>query len=270
RVRTYDIARVANAYAQALPNLFSLECWGGATFDVSMRFLTEDPWERLAMVREGAPNILLQMLLRGANGVGYKSYPDNVVKYFVREAARGGMDLFRVFDSLNWVENMRVSMDAVLEENKLCEAAICYTGDILNPERAKYDLKYYVDLAKQVEKAGAHIIALKDMAGLLKPAAARVLFKALREETDLPIHFHTHDTSGISAATVLAAVDAGVDAVDAAMDAFSGNTSQPCLGSIVEALHGSERDPGLDTETIRRISFYWEAVRNQYAAFESD
>ncbi|MEN5298900.1 pyruvate carboxylase [Brucella sp. TWI559] len=270
RVRTYDIARVANAYAQALPNLFSLECWGGATFDVSMRFLTEEPWERLAMVREGAPNILLQMLLRGANGVGYKSYPDNVVKYFVREAARGGMDLFRVFDSLNWVENMRVSMDAVLEENKLCEAAICYTGDILNPERAKYDLKYYVDLAKQVEKAGAHIIALKDMAGLLKPAAARVLFKALREETDLPIHFHTHDTSGISAATVLAAVDAGVDAVDAAMDAFSGNTSQPCLGSIVEALHGSERDPGLDTETIRRISFYWEAVRNQYAAFESD
>ena len=270
RVRTYDIARVANAYAQALPNLFSLECWGGATFDVSMRFLTEDPWERLAMVREGAPNILLQMLLRGANGVGYKSYPDNVVKYFVREAARGGMDLFRVFDSLNWVENMRVSMDAVLEENKLCEAAICYTGDILNPERAKYDLKYYVDLAKQVEKAGAHIIAVKDMAGLLKPAAARVLFKTLREETDLPIHFHTHDTSGISAATVLAAVDAGVDAVDAAMDAFSGNTSQPCLGSIVEALHGSERDPGLDTETIRRISFYWEAVRNQYAAFESD
>lgn len=270
RVRTYDIARVANAYAQALPNLFSLECWGGATFDVSMRFLTEDPWERLAMVREGAPNILLQMLLRGANGVGYKSYPDNVVKYFVREAARGGMDIFRVFDSLNWVENMRVSMDAVLEENKLCEAAICYTGDILNPERAKYDLKYYVDLAKQVEKAGAHIIAVKDMAGLLKPAAARVLFKTLREETDLPIHFHTHDTSGISAATVLAAVDAGVDAVDAAMDAFSGNTSQPCLGSIVEALHGSDRDPGLDTETIRRISFYWEAVRNQYAAFESD
>ena len=270
RVRTYDIARVANAYAQALPNLLSLECWGGATFDVSMRFLTEDPWERLAMVREGAPNILLQMLLRGANGVGYKSYPDNVVKYFVREAARGGMDIFRVFDSLNWVENMRVSMDAVLEEDKLCEAAICYTGDILNPDRAKYDLKYYVDLAKQVEAAGAHIIAVKDMAGLLKPAAARTLFKALREETDLPIHFHTHDTSGISAATVLAAVDAGVDAVDAAMDAFSGNTSQPCLGSIVEALHGSDRDPGLDTESIRRISFYWEAVRNQYAAFESD
>ncbi|APO76780.1 pyruvate carboxylase [Rhizobium etli 8C-3] len=270
RMRTYDIARVAGTYAHALPNLLSLECWGGATFDVSMRFLTEDPWERLALIREGAPNLLLQMLLRGANGVGYKNYPDNVVKYFVRQAAKGGIDLFRVFDCLNWVENMRVSMDAVAEENKLCEAAICYTGDILNSARPKYDLKYYTDLAAQLEKAGAHIIALKDMAGLLKPAAAKVLFKALRDATSLPIHFHTHDTSGIAAATVLAAVDAGVDAVDAAMDALSGNTSQPCLGSIVEALSGSERDPGLDPEWIRRISFYWEAVRNQYAAFESD
>lgn len=270
RLRTYDIARIADTYARALPNLFSLECWGGATFDVSMRFLTEDPWERLAMVRENAPNILLQMLLRGANGVGYKSYPDNVVKYFVREAARGGVDLFRVFDSLNWVENMRVSMDAIREEGKLCEAAICYTGDILNSARPQYDLKYYVDLAREVEKAGANIIAIKDMAGLLKPAAAKQLFKALREATDLPLHFHTHDTSGIAAATVLAAVDAGVDAVDAAMDALSGNTSQPCLGSIVEALHGDERDTGLDPEAIRKISFYWEGVRNQYAAFESD
>ncbi|WP_420961402.1 pyruvate carboxylase [Brucella sp. IR073] len=270
RMRTYDIARIAGTYARALPDLFSLECWGGATFDVAMRFLTEDPWERLALIREGAPNILLQMLLRGANGVGYKSYPDNVVKYFVREAARGGIDLFRVFDSLNWVENMRVSMDAILEEDKLCEAAICYTGDILNAARPKYDLKYYVGLAQEVEKAGAHIIAIKDMAGLLKPAAAKTLFKALREATDLPIHFHTHDTSGISAATVLAAVEAGVDAVDAAMDALSGNTSQPCLGSIVEALRDTDRDPGLDPEWIRKISFYWEAVRNQYAAFESD
>ncbi|MBX5132405.1 pyruvate carboxylase [Rhizobium lentis] len=270
RVRTYDIARIAGTYARALPNLFSLECWGGATFDVSMRFLTEDPWERLAKVREDAPNLLLQMLLRGANGVGYKNYPDNVVKYFVRQAAKGGIDVFRVFDCLNWVDNMRVSMDAVAEENKICEAAICYTGDILNSARPKYDLKYYTALAVELERAGAHMIALKDMAGLLKPAAATVLFKALREATDLPIHFHTHDTSGISAATVLAAVDAGVDVVDAAMDAFSGNTSQPCLGSIVEALRGSERDPGLDPEWIRRISFYWEAVRNQYAAFESD
>lgn len=270
RMRTFDIARVAGTYARALPQLFSLECWGGATFDVAMRFLTEDPWERLAEIREQVPNILLQMLLRGANGVGYKSYPDNVVKYFVQQAARGGIDVFRVFDSLNWVENMRVTMDAVVEENKLCEAAICYTGDILNSARPKYDLKYYVDLAQEVEKAGAHIIALKDMAGLLKPNAAKVMFKALREATDLPLHFHTHDTSGVSAATVLAAVDAGVDVVDAAMDALSGNTSQPCLGSIVEALKGTERDPGLDPEWIRRISFYWEAVRTQYAAFESD
>ncbi|MFD1746273.1 pyruvate carboxylase [Rhizobium helianthi] len=270
RMRTFDIARIAPVYAKALPNLFSLECWGGATFDVSMRFLTEDPWERLALIREGAPNFLLQMLLRGANGVGYTNYPDNVVKYFVRQAAKGGIDLFRVFDCLNWVENMRVSMDAIQEENKLCEATICYTGDLLNSARPKYDLKYYVALAEELEKAGAHIIALKDMAGLLKPAAARVLFKALREATSLPIHFHTHDTSGIAAATVLAAIDSGVDAVDAAMDAFSGNTSQPCLGSIVEALSGTERDSGLDPEWIRRISFYWEAVRHQYAAFESD
>nr|WP_316656900.1 pyruvate carboxylase [uncultured Gellertiella sp.] len=270
RMRTYDIAAVAGTYARALPDLLSLECWGGATFDVSMRFLTEDPWDRLSRVREAAPNLLLQMLLRGANGVGYKNYPDNVVKYFVRQAAKGGIDLFRVFDCLNWVDNMRVSMDAVAEENRLCEAAICYTGDILNSARPKYDLKYYTALAAELEKAGAHIIAVKDMAGLLKPAAAKVLFKALREATSLPIHFHTHDTSGISAATVLAAVEAGVDAVDAAMDALSGNTSQPCLGSIVEALRGSERDPGLDPDWIRRISFYWEAVRNQYAAFESD
>ncbi len=235
-----------------------------------MRFLTEDPWERLSLIREAAPNLLLQMLLRGANGVGYTNYPDNVVRHFVTQAAAGGVDLFRVFDCLNWVDNMRVAMDAVRAENKLCEAAICYTGDILDPARAKYDLKYYVALAKELEQAGAHIIAVKDMAGLLKPAAARVLFKALREATDLPIHFHTHDTSGLSAATVLAAVDSGVDAIDAAMDALSGNTSQPCLGSLVEALRGTDRDPGLEPEWIRRISFYWEAVRNQYAAFESD
>jgi pyruvate carboxylase len=270
RMRTHDIANIAGTYARALPQLLSLECWGGATFDVAMRFLTEDPWERLTLVREAAPNLLLQMLLRGANGVGYTNYPDNVVQHFVKQAASGGIDLFRVFDCLNWVENMRVAMDAVGAEGKLIEAAICYTGDILDPARAKYDLKYYVGLAGELQAAGAHIIAVKDMAGLLKPAAARVLFKALREATDLPIHFHTHDTSGLSAATVLAAVDSGVDAVDAAMDSLSGNTSQPCLGSIVEALKGTDRDPGLDPLWIRRISFYWEAVRNQYAAFESD
>ncbi|MER9883183.1 pyruvate carboxylase [Mesorhizobium sp. M0118] len=270
RVRTYDIAGIAGTYARALPQLLSLECWGGATFDVAMRFLTEDAWERLSLVREAAPNLLLQMLLRGANGVGYTNYPDNVVQHFVKQAAAGGIDLFRVFDCLNWVDNMRVAMDAVGAEGKLIEAAMCYTGDILDPARAKYDLKYYVGLAGELQAAGAHIIAVKDMAGLLKPSAARVLFKALREATDLPIHFHTHDTSGLSAATVLAAVESGVDAIDAAMDSFSGNTSQPCLGSIVEALKGTERDPGLDPQWIRHVSFYWEAVRNQYAAFESD
>ncbi|MFD1697687.1 pyruvate carboxylase [Roseibium aestuarii] len=270
RMRSHDIVRVADAYAAGLPQLFSLECWGGATFDVAMRFLTESPWERLAQIRAKAPNILLQMLLRGSNGVGYTNYPDNVVKFFVKQAAEGGVDLFRVFDCLNWVENMRVSMDAVIEADKLCEGVLCYTGDLLDSARPKYDLKYYVGLVKELEAAGAHIIGIKDMAGLLKPAAARQLVSALRQETDLPLHLHTHDTSGISAATVLAAVEAGVDAVDAAMDALSGLTSQPCLGSIVEALRGTDRDPGLDPETIRRISFYWEAVRNQYAAFESD
>ncbi len=270
RMRTYDIAAVAGAYAKTLPQMLSLECWGGATFDVAMRFLTEDPWERLAMVRDSAPNILLQALVRGSNGVGYTGYPDNVVVHFIKQAAAGGVDLFRIFDSLNWIENMRVSMDAVLETGKLCEAAICYTGDLFDQSRAHYNLDYYLKHARALDKAGAHIIAIKDMAGLMKPAAARVLFPALRRETDLPIHFHTHDTSGISAATVLAAVESGVDAVDAAMDALSGGTSQPCLGSIVEALRGGERDPGLDREAIHNISLYWEAVRGQYAAFESD
>jgi pyruvate carboxylase len=270
RFRTYDIASVAQAYAAGLPQLFSLECWGGATFDVAMRFLSEDPWDRLALIREKAPNILTQMLLRGANAVGYTNYPDNVVTHFVHQAAEAGVDLFRVFDCLNWVENMRVAIDAVGAEGKLAEGAVCYTGDILDPNRAKYDLNYYVGIAREIEKTGCHILGLKDMAGLLKPAAARVLIRALKEQIGLPIHFHTHDTSGISAATVLAAIDAGVDAVDAAMDAMSGNTSQPCLGSIVDALKGGERDSGLDSEVIRQLSFYWEAVRTQYAAFESD
>jgi pyruvate carboxylase len=270
RMRSHDIVAVAGAYASALPQLLSLECWGGATFDVAMRFLAEDPWERLAEIRERVPNLLLQMLLRGSNAVGYANYPDNVVKFFVRQAAAGGIDLFRVFDCLNWVENMRVSIDAVAAEGKLCEGAICYTGDILDPRRAKYDLKYYVSLARELERAGVHIIGIKDMAGLLKPAAAKKLIGTLRQETHLPIHFHTHDTSGISAASVLAAVEAGVDAVDAAMDSMSGLTSQPNLGSIVEALRGSERDTLLDPDVIRQISFYFEAVRAKYAAFESD
>ncbi|MFC0217692.1 pyruvate carboxylase [Pseudochelatococcus lubricantis] len=270
RMRTFDIVSVADAYTKGLPELLSLECWGGATFDVAMRFLSEDPWERLALLRERAPNILLQMLLRGANGVGYTNYPDNVVRYFVRQAAEAGMDLFRVFDCLNWVENMRVAIDAVGEAGKLVEGAICYTGDLDDPARPKYALKYYVDLAKELEAAGCHILGIKDMAGLLKPSAAKKLVKALKEEIGLPIHLHTHDTSGISAASVLAAVNAGVDAVDAAMDAMSGLTSQPCLGSLAEALHNDERATGLDSDAIRRISFYWEAVRAQYTAFESD
>ncbi|OYU48233.1 MAG: pyruvate carboxylase [Rhizobiales bacterium PAR1] len=270
RMRTHDIAAIAPAYARALPQLFSLECWGGATFDVSMRFLQEDPWERLRLIRERVPNILTQMLLRGANGVGYTNYPDNVVRDFVDCAAKAGMDVFRIFDCLNWIENMRVAIDAVLRSGKLAEGAICYTGDILDPSRAKYPIQYYVNLAKELEKAGCHILGLKDMAGLLKPSAARILVKALKEEVGLPIHFHTHDTSGIAAASVLAAVEAGVDAVDCAMDAMSGTTSQPCLGSIVEALAFTTRGTGLDPEAIRQISFYWEAVRTQYAAFESD
>jgi len=270
RMRTYDIAHVAESYSRALPNLLSLECWGGATFDVSMRFLTEDPWERLAMIREKAPNILLQCLIRGANGVGYTNYPDNVVKFFVKQAAAGGVDLFRIFDCFNWVDNMRVSMDAVIAEDKLCEAAICYTGDMLDPKQTQYTLDYYLKLAEQLDAAGAHIIAIKDMGGLMKPNTARALFPALRQATQLPIHYHTHDTSGISAATVLAAVESGVDAVDAAMDAFSGTTSQPSIGSLVAALKGDDRDPGLDLDAIQRISLYWEAVREQYAAFESD
>lgn len=270
RMRTNDIINVGESYAKGLPELLSLECWGGATFDVSMRFLTEDPWERLEMIRERVPNILLQMLIRGANGVGYTNYPDNVVTHFIKQAASSGVDLFRVFDCFNWVDNMRVSMDAILAEDKLCEASICYTGDMLDPARSKYNLKYYIDLAKELEKAGAHILCIKDMGGLMKPAAATVLFKALREEIGLPTHFHTHDTSGISAATTLAAVEGGVDAIDGAMDALSGLTSQPCLGSLVAAMRGTPRDSGLSRETIEQISFYWEAVRNQYAAFESD
>jgi pyruvate carboxylase len=270
RMRTYDLAKIAPAYAERLPGLLSLECWGGATFDVAMRFLKEDPWERLAAIKAGAPNILLQMLLRSANAVGYKNYPDNVVQAFVKQAADSGVDLFRVFDSLNWVENMRVALDAVLETGKLCEAAICYSGDLLNPAPNKYDLEYYLDMAREFKKAGAHILGLKDMAGVCRPAAAAKLVRALKEETGLPVHFHTHDTSGIAAASVLAAVAAGADAVDLAMDPVSGLTSQPNLGSVVDALRGDPRDPGLDRAAIREIARYWELVREYYGAFESD
>ncbi|MBX9651959.1 MAG: pyruvate carboxylase [Xanthobacteraceae bacterium] len=270
RVRTFDLVAAAPAYEKGLPNLLSLECWGGATFDVAMRFLTEDPWERLAAIRAAAPNMVTQMLLRGANGVGYTNYPDNVVRHFIRQTAAAGMDIFRIFDCFNWVENMRVAIDAVLGEGKVAEGAICYTGDILDPNRSRYSLNYYVALARELERAGCQILALKDMAGLLKPGAARVLVKALREAVGMPVRLHTHDTSGVAAATLLAAVDAGVDAVDVAMDAMSGTTSQPCFGSIVEAVRNTERDTGLDPKAIRAISSYWDRVRGQYTAFESD
>ncbi len=269
RMRSIDMIRVAPTYAANMPGLFSMECWGGATFDVAYRFLQECPWQRLRDLRKAMPNLMTQMLLRASNGVGYTNYPDNVVQEFVRQAAETGVDVFRVFDSLNWVENMRVAMDAVVESGKVCEGSICYTGDLLNPERSKYDLKYYVDMGKELKAAGAHVLGLKDMAGLLKPASATILVKALKEEVGLPLHFHTHDTAGTAVATIVAASEAGVDAVDCAMDALSGNTSQATLGSVVEVLANTERDTGLDIKTVRQISDYWEAVRGQYAAFES-
>ncbi|MDO6583919.1 pyruvate carboxylase [Salipiger sp. 1_MG-2023] len=269
RMRSIDMIKVAPAYAANMSDLFSVECWGGATFDVAYRFLQECPWQRLRDIRARMPNIMTQMLLRASNGVGYTNYPDNVVQSFVAQAAASGVDVFRVFDSLNWVENMRVAMDAVIDSGKICEGTICYTGDILDPDRAKYNLAYYVDMGKELKAAGAHVLGLKDMAGLLKANSAGALIKALKEEVGLPIHFHTHDTSGASIATVIEAARAGVDAVDAAMDALSGNTSQPTLGSIVEALRHTDRDTLLDVGTIRELSNYWEAVRGQYAAFES-
>jgi pyruvate carboxylase len=270
RVRTIDMAAIAPYYASLLPQLFSVECWGGATFDVAMRFLREDPWQRLAQFRERMPNLLLQMLLRSANAVGYTNYPDNVVRYFVKQAAANGIDVFRIFDSLNWVENMRVAIDAVLETGRLCEAAICYTGNLSDPNEKKYTLDYYLKMARDLKAAGTHILGIKDMAGLCRPRAAFTLVKALKDEIGLPVHFHTHDTSGIAAASVLAAVEAGADAVDGAIDAMSGLTSQPNLGSIVEALRHGPRDPGIDTSKLRAISSYWEQIRRNYTAFESD
>jgi pyruvate carboxylase len=270
RFRTYDMQAIAPYYASLVPELFSVACWGGATFDVAMRFLNECPWERLQGFRAAMPNLLLQMLLRSANAVGYTNYPDNVVRYFVQQAAQAGIDVFRVFDSLNWVDNMRVAMAAVRESGRLCEAAICYTGNLSDPRQTKYDLKYYLSLARELKGAGAHILGIKDMAGLCQPRAAYTLVKALKEEIGLPVHFHTHDTSGIAAASVLAAIEAGADAVDGAMDAMSGLTSQPNLGSIAEALRHGPRDPGLDTDNLRILSGYWEQVRHVYSAFESD
>ncbi|MDY0322537.1 MAG: pyruvate carboxylase [Candidatus Carbobacillus sp.] len=269
RVRTRDLLRIAESTAHLAPQMFSHEMWGGATFDVAMRFLKESPWERLEKLREAMPNVLLQMLLRGSNAVGYTNYPDNVVRAFVKEAAARGMDVFRIFDSLNWFPGMQVAIEAVREAGKVAEAAICYTGDVLDPNEEKYTLSYYVDLAKKLEAAGAHILAIKDMAGLLKPYAAYTLIKTLKEEISLPIHLHTHDTSGNGVAMLLKAVEAGVDIVDAALSSMSGTTSQPSMNALVAALAGTERDPGLDLEALQQLADYWETVRTYYAPFES-
>ncbi len=269
RVRTRDIVKGMEATSEILGDAFSLECWGGATFDVAYRFLHESPWERLDMIREKAPNLLLQMLLRGANAVGYTNYPDNVIREFVKEAARSGIDVFRIFDSLNWLPGMSVAMDEVLKQGKICQATICYTGDIMDPSRDKYTLDYYVKMAKELEKRGAHMLAIKDMAGLLKPYAAKKLVSTLKQEIGIPIQLHTHDTSGNQVAALLMAAEAGVDVVDCAISSMSSLTSQPSLNAVVTALQGTERDTGLDPERLQLLTDYWEDVRKRYSSFEA-
>src|SRR5207248_8700491 len=271
RVRTHDMLQIADAVAHLTPDLFSLEMWGGATFDASMRFLQEDPWDRLAQLRVKVPNILFQMLLRASNAVGYTNYADNVVREFTIRAAEHGIDVFRIFDSLNWVENMKVAIETVRDKtDAICEAAICYTGDILDPRRTKYSLKYYVKMAKELVRMGTHILGIKDMAGLCKPYAAFALVKALRDEVEVPIHFHTHDTSGINSGSLLRAYDAGVDIVDCALASMSGVTSQPNLNSLVAAVQNTPRDSGLNLESLNEISDYWETVRELYYPFEEN
>lgn len=270
RMRTIDLVKIAEALNYNMDKLFSVEMWGGATFDVAYRFLHEDPWERLKILREKMPNMLLQMLIRGNNTVGYKNYPDNVVVKFIKESSKNGIDLFRIFDSLNWLPGMQLSIDEVLKNEKIAEATMCYTGDILDEYRDKYSIKYYVDFAKELEKTGAHIIGIKDMSGLLKPYAAKKLIKNLKEEIGLPIHLHTHDTTGNGVATILQATEAGVDIVDTAVNSMSGLTSQPALNSVVAALKNTDRDTEIDLDKAEDISKYWAAVRPVYANFESD
>jgi pyruvate carboxylase len=269
RVRTNDLKKIAEPTARLLPNLFSMEMWGGATFDVAYRFLKEDPWDRLLLLRERIPNILFQMLLRASNAVGYKNYPDNVIKEFVEQSANAGIDVFRIFDSLNWVKGMTVAIDAVRQTGKIAEAAICYTGDIHDPSRSKYNLQYYKDMAKELENAGAHILAIKDMAGLLKPQAAYTLVSALKETVDIPIHLHTHDTSGNGIYTYAKAIEAGVDIVDVAVSSMAGMTSQPSANTLYFALEGTERMPNVDIHALEKLSGYWEVVRKYYQEFES-
>lgn len=269
RVRTYDLVQIAEATGKLAPDLFSLEMWGGATFDTSMRFLKECPWDRLLKLREKIPNVLFQMLLRGANAVGYTNYPDNVIEEFVKISADSGIDVFRIFDSLNWVEGMKVAISAVRESGKIAEASICYTGDILDPTRPKYNLDYYVKLAKELEAAGAHILGIKDMAGLLKPYAAYELITALKQELAIPIHLHTHDTSGNGLAMLMKATEAGVDIVDLALSSMSGQTSQPSLNAFVAAMEQHDRATGLNRRNLQKLSDYWEDVRRYYSGFES-
>ena len=268
RMRTRDMVKGADGVAEILNDCFSLEMWGGATFDTAYRFLHESPWERLDMLREKIPNIPFQMLLRGSNMVGYANFPDNLVREFVKEAARSGIDVFRVFDSLNWLPGMEVAMDEVLKQNKLLEATMCYTGDILDPKRDKYTLKYYVDMAKELERRGAHTLCIKDMSGLLKPYAARKLVSTLKQEVGLPIHLHTHDTTANQVAAYLMAAEAGVDIVDCATASLSSLTSQPSLSAVVAALEGQERDTGLDLREIQRLDNYWADVRLRYQSFD--
>ena len=269
RMRTRDLVKGAEGTAEILNDCFSLEMWGGATFDVAYRFLHESPWERLDLLRAKIPNIPFQMLLRGANAVGYTNYPDNLIREFVKESAVSGIDVFRVFDSLNWLPGMEVAMDEVLKQNKLLEATICYTGDVLDPKRDKYTLDYYVRMAKELEKRGAHLLCIKDMSGLLKPYAAKKLVTALKQEVGLPIHLHTHDTSGNQVAALLMAAEAGVDIVDAAIDSMASMTSQPSLNAVVTALKGQDRDTGLDPDKLQKLSDYWADVRLRYASFEA-
>ena len=270
RVRTVDMEKIAPAVSVYGRNFFSLEMWGGATFDTAYRFLKEDPWERLEVLREKCPNILLQMLLRGANAVGYKNYPDNVIREFVKQSTKAGIDVFRIFDSLNWIQGMEVALDETLNQGMIAEPCLCYTGDILDASKTKYTLSYYVRMAKELEKRGAHILGIKDMSGLLKPTAASKLVGALKQEIGIPIHLHTHDTSGNGVATVLMAAQAGVDIVDAAFNSMSGLTSQPALNSIVASLQHSDRDTGLDSDGLQKISEYWRDVRPVYKDFESE
>jgi pyruvate carboxylase len=271
RVRTKNMIEVAESFAKNHPQVFSMEVWGGATFDVAMRFLHEDPWQRLQQIREAIPNILLQMLIRGSNAVGYKAYPDNLIEKFIEKAWENGIDIFRIFDSLNWVEAMKVSIKAVKERTGgIAEAAVCYSGDILDPENKKYTLHYYLDLARELEDLGAHILCIKDMAGLLKPYSAELLIKELKKAVDIPIHLHTHDTSAIQSATYLKAVEAGVDIIDVAIASMSGLTSQPNFNSIVAMLKGHEREQKFNMAALNRYSSYWEDVREFYYPFESD